>query len=361
MNGTANRREFMTGVAALAAGSVMSGAREAGAQSASSRPRRVDFHHHYQSPNLTKFLDSYGIRVSQFDREPITRTQWTPALAIEGMDKVGIDLAYTSSATYFTRTARLTKAGAQIHSGETMRRLAREENEYGARICGDSKGRFRLFAVLPQTDVEGTLKEIDYALTALKAPAFCMATSVGNTYLGDKKLEPILEELNRRNAIVYTHPNEPDWSVDLVPGVNAANVWYGNDTTVAITSLLASNAATKFPNIRWLMSHAGGTLPFTIERVVGEPVAPKLNGTPKPGDRLYALRNNFYYDTAQSANAAAMPALKVVAGVSHILFGTDYPWSTMDVDVEGMSDAKVFSSAELNAIFHENAQRLLPV
>ena len=56
-----------------------------------------------------------------------------------------------------------------------------------------------------------------------------------------------------------------------------------------------------------------------------------------------------------------MPALKVVAGVSHILFGTDYPWSTMDVDIEGMSDAKVFSSTELNTIFHENAQRLLPV
>ena len=59
-----------------------------------------------------------------------------------------------------------------------------------------------------------------------------------------------------------------------------------------------------------------------------------------------------------------MPALKVVAGVSQILFGTDYPWSTMDVDVEGMSDvstAGIFTSAELNSIYRENALRLLPL
>jgi predicted TIM-barrel fold metal-dependent hydrolase len=359
--GTSDRREFLTGIAALTAGAVISGSRKASAQTNGAVPRRIDFHHHYQSPGLTKFLDSYGIRVPQFDREPLTRSAWTPEIGIEGMQKYGIDLAYTSAATYFTRTARLTKVGANIYAGDTMRRLARETNEYGARICADSKGRFRLFAVIPQTDIDGSLKEIEYALDTLKAPGFCMGTSVGTTYLGNKKLDPILEELNRRKAVVYTHPNEPDWSVDLVPGVNAANVWYGNDTTLAITSLIASGAPKTYPDIKWIFSHAGGTLPFTIQRVVGEPVAPKLNGTPKPGDRLYYLRNNFFYDTAQSANAAAMPALKVVAGVSRILFGTDYPWSTIDVDVDGMTDAGVFTAAELNAIYRENGLRLLPL
>jgi predicted TIM-barrel fold metal-dependent hydrolase len=358
LGGTSDRRQFLTTVAALTTGGVLARESEAGAQAQAAGPRRVDFHHHYQSPGLTKYLDSYGIRVPQFDREPLTRSAWTPAIAIEGMQKYGIDLAYTSAATYFTRTARLTKAGAQIYSGDAMRRLARETNEYGARVVADSKGHFRLFAVIPQTDIDGSLQEIDYAL---KAPGFCMATSIGTTYLGDKKLEPILEELNRRKAVVYTHPNEPDWSVDLVPGVSAANVWYGTDTTVAITSLLASDAPKKYPDIKWLMSHAGGTLPYMIQRVVGEPVKPKLVGTPKPGDRLYYLRKNFFYDTAQSANAAAMPALKVVAGVSQILFGTDYPWSTIDVDVEGMTDAGVFTPGELNTIYRDNALRLLPL
>jgi predicted TIM-barrel fold metal-dependent hydrolase len=133
---------------------------------------------------------------------------------------------------------------------------------------------------------------------------------------------------------------------------------------MAIMSLLSADAPKKYPNIRWIMSHAGGTMPFIIQRIVGEPVAPKLTGTPKPGDRLYYLRNNFFYDTAQAANAAAMPALKAVVGVSQILFGTDYPWSTMDVDVEGMSDvskAGVFTAADLNTIYRDNALRLLPL
>jgi predicted TIM-barrel fold metal-dependent hydrolase len=98
-----------------------------------------------------------------------------------------------------------------------------------------------------------------------------------------------------------------------------------------------------------------------VQRVVGEPVAPKLKGTPQPGERLYYLRRNFFYDTAQTANAAAMPALKAMAGVSQILFGTDYPWSTIDVDVEGMTDAGCFTPDELNTIYRENALRLLPL
>src|SRR5918996_1694675 len=143
MSADTNRRKFLTGVAAVAAGAVLSRPGEAAAQHGGGMPRRVDFHHHYQSPGLTKFLDSHGIRVSQFDREPITRTQWTPQIAIEGMQKFGIDLAYQSAATYFTRTARLTKEGVQLYTGDLMRNLARETNEYGARICGDSKGHFR--------------------------------------------------------------------------------------------------------------------------------------------------------------------------------------------------------------------------
>ena len=359
--GTSDRREFLTTVAAATVGAVIATQADVLTQAPAGRPRRVDFHHHYQSPGLTKYLNSYGIRVSQYDREPLTRKEWTPAIAIEGLDKYGIDLAYTSAATYFTRMAQLHKNGGSIYTGEIARTLARETNDYGARVCADSKGRFRLFAVLPQHDVEGSLKEIDYAINTLKAPGFYMATSVGNSYLGDKKFDPVLEELNRRRAVVATHPNEADWALDLVDGVTAATVWYGNDTTMAIMSLLNHDAPKRYPNIRWIMSHAGGTLPYMIQRVVGEPVAPKLNGTPKPGERLYYLRNNFYFDTAQAANAAAMPALKKVVGVSQILFGTDYPWSTIDVDVEGMTDSAAFTAAELTTIYRDNALRLLPL
>lgn len=358
------RRQFLTGVASAAAGLAVAPATRAHAQAArpgmySGGVRRIDVHHHYQSPGLTKFLAKYSLDIDQFAREPLKRGPWSLAGAIEGLDKSNIELAYTSAATYFTRTARLNKAGAPIYSADTAVPLARETNDHGAKVVADSKGRFRLFAVLPQPHVDGSLKEIDYALTSLKASGFCLATSVGLSYLGDPKYAPVLEELNRRRAVVYTHPNEPDWSLDLVPGVSAAQVWYGNDTTVAIVSMLRNGVPAKYPYIRWIFSHGGGTMPFLIERMVGEPVAPKLNGTPKPGEPLYNLRN-FYYDTAQVANGAAMPALKKAVGVSQILFGTDYPWSTMEDHVEGVIDSDTFTAAEMEAVFRGNALRLLP-
>ena len=360
-----DRRQFLTGMAAMAAGVALTPDREAAAQAA--RPGthrggipRIDVHHHYQSPGLTKYLAKYSIQVSQYSREPIKRGPWTVSAAIEGLDQANIELAYTSSATYFTRSAELKKHGATYHEAATAVPLAREENEYGAGVVADSKGRFRLFAVLPFPHVDGSLKEIEYALGTLKASGFCLPTSVGITYLGNPVYNPVLAELNRRNAIVYTHPNEADWAIDLVPGVTAAQVWYGNDTTVAIVSMMRAGVPKNYPNIRWIMSHGGGTMPFLIERMVGEPVAPKLDGTPKEGEPLYYLRRNFFYDTAQVANGAALPALKKAVGVSQILFGTDYPWSTMEDHVEGVVDARTFTQEELQAVFRDNVRRLLP-
>jgi 6-methylsalicylate decarboxylase len=354
--GTIDRREFISGVAAVAAGAL---APRAWAQAQPASPRRTDVHHHYQSPELTKYLAKYGINVPQYDREPVTRRPWTVSLAIENMDKAGVDIAYTSAATYYTRMADLAKAGGSMYGAEIASSLARESNDYGASVCEESKGRFRLFAVLPQSDVDSSLREIEHAVDTLKAPGFCMGTSVGVTYLGNPKLDPIMEELNRRRAVVYTHPNLADWAVDLVPRVGAPQVWYGNDTTTAITSLLQHEVPERYPDIRWIFSHGGGTLPYLIERYIPLPVAKTLASTPKPGERLYNIRK-FYFDTAQVCHAPAMGALKQVAGVSQILFGTDYPWSTLVDHVEGIVDSRVFTPAELNAIYRENTMKLLP-
>jgi predicted TIM-barrel fold metal-dependent hydrolase len=386
LSGITPRREFLTGLAALTAG-MLASTNEAQAQAPAGNTRSVDFHHHYQTPKWTEYANANGVRVPQFEREPITNTPWTPAIAIEGMDKASIDIAYQSCATYYTKTGQMMQHGAKPREPETARRLARETNDWGAKMVSDSTGRMRLLPVLPVPDIDSCLKEVAYGLDTLKAPGLCLPSSVGNIYMGDKKFAPLLEELNRRQVVVHVHPAEPDWSLDLVPGVEAASVWYGVETTVLIVNLLSAGVPAKYPNIRWIFSHAGGAMPYLAGRIVGggggrsrgaggrqpgdeggargagaagtrDRVA-ALTTPPKPGERLYDIQH-FYYDTAQSTNPITMAALKGVVTISEIVFGSDYPWSTM-IDHADQLKRCGLSADDLRMINRENAARLFPV
>ena len=252
---------------------------------------------------------------------------------------------------------------------DATRRLARECNEYGATMVADHKGRYGLFAVLPIPDIEGSLREIEYAFDTLKVKGVGVLSSYGDKWLGDPAFAPLLEELNHRSAIVFIHSNVPDCCTRggsgahryLVPGVNNNVIEYQTDTTRAILSLIVKKAGDRYPNIRFTFSHAGGTMPYLIERILGheETLAQRLLSPAEPHTRLYQLRQ-FYYDTANANNPVEMGALKEVVGASQILFGTDFPYEgSTAVHVKDLRDCGVFGPEELQAVFHDNAARLL--
>jgi predicted TIM-barrel fold metal-dependent hydrolase len=255
-----------------------------------------------------------------------------------------------------------TAPGVWFGDPDEARGLARELNEYGAKMATDYKGRYGLLAVLPIPRVDESLKEIEYAFDTLKADGVGILTSYGNRWLGDPAFQPIFDELNRRKAVVYTHPIDAPCCQDLMPGVNPTTLEYPTDTTRAILSLLGTNAATRYGDIRFIFSHAGGTMPSVIDRIgVGNPdtIAANLRGTPEPNSRLYHLRR-FYYDTAQSTNTVQLQALKTIAGVSQVLFGTDYPFgATAAKQVQGLRECG-FNPEELQGIQMGNALRLFP-
>ena len=167
--------------------------------------------------------------------------------------------------------------------GET-RRMARRENEYGARMCSDFKGRFALLAVLPLPDVDARLKEIEYAYDTLKGGRHRAATSWNEKWLGDPQFRPVLQELNRRNAAIFTHGAAPsccggNWG----PGVGETTIEYNTDVSRTIISLIQSGAANETPNIRYMMSHGGGTIIGLSGRFLGnEASAESLAKTPAP-------------------------------------------------------------------------------
>ena len=353
-NSSPHRREILRGLAALGVAALIPGERST-AQTPAATPLVIDCHHHFVSPAFLKTLTAkQGHKVEGFTSFfPLALWKdYSPAKDIETMDRDGVATSLISC----------TAPGVWFGDPDEARGLARELNEYGAKMAADYKGRYGLLAVLPLPRVDESLKEIEYAFDTLKCDGVGILTSYGNHWLGDPALQPIFDELNRRKAVVYTHPIDAPCCQDLMPGVNPTVLEYPTDTTRAILSLLSTNAATRYGDIKFIFSHAGGTMPSLIDRIgVGNPdtIAANLRGTPEPNSRLYHLRR-FYYDTAQSTTAIQLQALKTIAGVSQIVFGTDYPFgATAAKHVQGLRECG-FTPEELRSIHIGNAQRLFP-
>jgi predicted TIM-barrel fold metal-dependent hydrolase len=311
--------------------------------------RRIDVHQHFVSPAFYATLNAKNTAAAPVPGLAAWKG-FSPARAVEELDRVGIGTAMLS----------ITAPGVWFGNSEEARRLAREMNEYAAaRMVSDHKGRFGLFAVLPLPDVEGSLAEIEYAFDTLKADGVGLLTSYGRAWLGDASFAPVLNELNRRKAVVYTHPTDAACCQGLLPRVPNQMLEYPMDTTRTIASLIVSETATRCPDVRFIFSHAGGTLIGVAGRLLGaEMTADNLAKPAAPDSRLHHLRR-FYYDTAGSANAVNMQALKTLAGVSQILFGTDAPFFDGAPQVQGLQRVG-FSTEELRSIERGNAARIIP-
>jgi 6-methylsalicylate decarboxylase len=310
------------------------------------RLHRVDFHHHFLPPRHVEQITA--------QRESGRPPQWTPDMSLEEMDRNGVATAIVS----------LVQPGIWRGEVEASRRLARECNEFGAAMAKDHPGRFGLFAAIPLPDTDGSLREIEYALDVVKADGIGLMTQFDGKYLGDPAFTPVMEELNRRKAIVYIHPTQPACCMGLVPGVTVSTIEYATDSSRTLASLLFSGTAARFPDIRFLFSHGGGTVPFLLgrfERLAEERKAPWM-----PNGAAPQLRK-FHYEIAQAHHAGALAALLKMVPISQVLFGSDYPLLFgSDYPLRPVSEAVsgvaayTFTAAERRAIEHDNAVRLLP-
>ncbi len=144
-----------------------------------------------------------------------------------------------------------------------------------------------------------------------------------NVWLGNPKFAPVYEELNRRRAIAYTHPNTAACCTNLTPGIADTVVEYGASTTRAIATMVFGGFDKAYPDIKVIFSHAGGMMPFLIERF--EFQASTGNYSKDLPNGVHPALEHFLYDTAQSTNPEALGTRMKVVPTSRILFGTDYP------------------------------------
>jgi 6-methylsalicylate decarboxylase len=301
----------------------------------------IDVHHHVVPP---AYVDA--VRRAKLDNPPMT--SWTPEKSLEDMDKAGTATSILSPMP--PQVAFLPPAEAA--------KVARESNQWSRQLAVDHPGRFGVFAMLPMPYIDESLKEIEYAFDTLKADGIGMMTNYGDKWLGYAEFAPVFDELNRRKAVVYTHPMSPSCCVNLVKDVPDGAVDWGADTTRTLTSLIFSGASARYSEINFIFSHGGGVLTGVAERLRIQMV----NTPPYKGkftrDMVDHELNRFYYDTAQVANDVTIQALAKLVPVSQILFGTDYPYRTGAEHVAGLTAR--FDAQDLAAIGRGNALRILP-
>jgi predicted TIM-barrel fold metal-dependent hydrolase len=251
----------------------------------------------------------------------------------------------------------ITNPGLWFGDAPMTRTLARACNDYGATLVRDHPARFGLFAAMPLPDVDGALREIAYALDTLKADGVGLFTSYGDRWLGHADFRPVMEELNRRKAVVHVHPTAANCCRNLDYGVAPGSIEYGTDTTRAITGVAFSGDAARFPDIRFIWSHAGGTAPFLASRIDG---ASRGASERMPAGFMATLKT-FYYDLAGATNAGAVASLLQLVQPGRVLFGTDFPPGGAAADyVASIRELKMFSEAALRAVERDNAVRLIP-
>lgn len=337
-----SRRRFVGGALGVAAASL-----GGTALAAAPKPVLVDTHHHFYPPEYQSlWLDFEDSRkIPHFAGQ----VAWSMTKALEDMDRAGIRTALLSLAS---------TPGVWFNLGsERASQLARSCNEFAADLMRDNPGRFGLFATLSMLDVDRTLQEIDHAMGTLKADGFGLQTNYGDKWLGDAAYRPVFDELDRRKAVVYVHPLVASCCSALSVGTFPAVIEVPHDTTRTITSLLLSGGFARWRNIKWLFSHAGGTIPMMAARIESFYGANPKRSEFAPDGIVPELRR-LNYDTANATSAPSMAALLKLVPTSNITYGTDYPYFGLD-QMKNLERLGLRAS-DLKAIGSENAIRLLP-
>ncbi len=347
-----SRRAVIKGIAGLV-GCALCSPRVGAATS----PWRIDVHHHFIPP---AYRDFFAVAKTPSGGPPIVPpTNWSLEATLEAMERGGTAKAVLS---IFTPT--------DVGTLEQRVRLSRDINEYAAKLRADHPGRFGHFASLPMPDMDACLTELAYAFDTLKVDGVAIYSNVGDRWVGDASFEPLYAELNRRKAIVFVHPVIANCCRGLIAGIPDNIIEYGTDTSRVIASLIFNGITTRYPDIRFLFPHGGGTMPYLIERFLGGTKAEIIPGVvtqgqgppyvphQPPAGALHEVRKMFY-DTAQCANPVAMAALRKLVPTSQILFGTDYFYRTPEETAAGLESCGIFSKSELRAIGRDNAVKLL--
>jgi 6-methylsalicylate decarboxylase len=350
-------------------------------------PGLIDVHHHIVPKQYAKALSKLGVTKGLGVQLP----KWDVQKSLDVMDTHGIATAVVSISApgvYFSANDRRSAIAKD---------LARQTNEICAGLMRDHPGRFGAFATLPLPDVDAALDELAYSQDELRLNGVVLLTNYDGYYLGDPRFDQLFAELNRRHTVVFIHPQTPPGQHCSHLDLPEAMLDVCFDTTRTAFSLIVNGVTKNYPDIRFILAHAGGAVPYMAGRVsITAAMLADLNGAMPaiangvgkiyttlgredrmPGQLSYYLRfkdnalpegpdyflSRFYYDTALAASPHCFSSLLTVTDSSHVLFGTDYIFATgaaVPATIAGVHNYEKFTDVDLRAVERENALSLFP-
>ena len=307
----------------------------------------IDTHHHFFPPEYKKAWEDWAAqrKIALVGDQSI----WSVEQSLRVMDEAGVkksilSLASTPGLWFDLPTPEVVK-------------LVRLCNDFGASMVKAHPDRYGLFAALPMIDKESSLQEIAYAFDTLKADGIGLQTNYGDKWPGDPAYDEIFAELNRRKAVVYFHPLVAACCARLSVGTLNPVLEVPHDTTRAVVSLLLRGTLAKYPDIKWLFSHGGGTIPMLAGRIDFFHGKQEKAKQFAPQGIEHELRK-LYYDTANATHPASMAALLKLIPSSQIMYGSDYPYVPLNTQLEALNRLHL-SPQVVEDIRFGNAQRLL--
>jgi predicted TIM-barrel fold metal-dependent hydrolase len=300
---------------------------------------RIDSHAHFAPKD-------YLERVQKRAGGKLPIPPWELEVSLEMMARHAIDASIIS----------ISPPGVFMGDQGEANELARVVNQAGAEIIRSRPAQFAALACLPLPDLDAAMSELEYALDVLKLDGVAVFTHTGQSYLGDPKFAPLLEELNRREAYVFVHPALPVHATPLTQ----YPTWlyeFPFETTRCIVDLIYSGTLERNPNIRFQFAHQGGTIPFLAGRIASLPArSPKEAGFADraPKGALEYLRH-LYYDTGLSNNAAAIVATLEITSFDHLVFGTDFPYADLPASGDPAPQLEFLKERRSNLEYSNNA------
>jgi 6-methylsalicylate decarboxylase len=303
---------------------------------------RVDVHAHYYDSTYVERLARNGADTRPAARAPGAAMPFDQRVGLLDGAEIRVQvLSVGALQPYFAKADEATAA-------------ARLSNDLYADICQRYGGRFSAFATVPLPHIDAALTELARAIDVLGMAGVNLGCSISSRPLDDAAFTPFFAELNRRGTVVFLHPVGygcgpflEDLGLDFPLGAPF-------EDSIAALRLVLTGVIHRFPEIRFIVPHLGGTLPFLVTRLDNSSVA--MRWEYKPSEHL----NRLWYDSI-NGNAAALRCAREAFGADRLVLGTDFPHLAIDrfnQCVSYIQDSDLLPE-EKTAILDRNAQALL--